>query len=102
MSKIRALIREDSKQALYGSNSVENSLLRTTGRILISENNTAMLPSLAIGDIVWNMAMIFEDEYTDVIFDEVTASTNGTHVMFDDLDNIKGMYCIVSYLAYKE
>jgi hypothetical protein len=102
MSRIRALIREDSKQIVYGTNSVENSLLRTTEKILISENSTALLPSLALGNIVWNMALLFDNAESSMISKEVTVTTNGTHVLFDSLDDVKGMYCIVSYLTYKE
>ena len=102
MSRIRALIREDSKQITYGTNSVENSLLRTTEKILISENSTALLPSLALGNIVWNMALLFDSAESSMISKEVTVTTNGTHVLFDSSDIVKGMYCIVSYLTYKE
>ncbi len=101
MSIIRELIREDSKQALFAENSVENSYLRTTGRLLIDDTNKALLPSVAIGDIVWNMAIVFDSATSSVIAKEVTVSTDGTYVIFEDLDEVKGMYCIISYLTYK-
>ena len=101
MSKIRELIREDSKQVLFGENSIENSYLRTTSRLLIDNGNRALLPSMAIGDIVWNLAMVFDTLDSDVIECEATVTTNGTHVIFEDSDNLKGKYCIVSYLTYK-
>jgi len=102
MSRIRQLIQEDSKQVLSGVNSVENSYLYTTSKLLIDDNNRALLPSVVVGDIIWNMAMIFESPTSNIIQKEVTVHTDGTYAIFEDSDNIKGMYCIISYLTYKE
>ena len=101
MSRIREVINALNTQAAAGANSIENSYLRTTERLLVSDSSKALLPSVAIGDIVWNLAMIFKDNNTMVIEQEVTVTTDGKYVVFDDLDDVKGMYCIVSYLTYK-
>lgn len=101
MSRIRDLIREDTKQNEVGINSVENSYLKTTDKLLIGDDNRVLLPSIAIGDIVWNMAVIFNEIDSYVIEKEVTVSTNGSYLIFEDSDDVKGKYCIVSYLTYK-
>ena len=72
----------------------------TTGRILI-ENNKALLPKKAIGDLVFNMAMLFDTVDSSVIASEVTVTTDGTYVLFDVADNVNLMYCVVSYLSEK-
>ena len=101
MSRIRELILEDSKQVLFSENSIENSYLKTTDRLLIDEDGKALLPSEAIGDIVWNMAMIFDSPESSVIEKEVTVTTDGIYAYFDISDNISDKYCIMSYLTYK-
>ena len=100
MSKIRKLIYEDSRQAVFEENSVENSILKTV-RLFINDNSKAVLPTIAIGDIVWNMALIMDTVDSTVIESEVTVRTDGWNVIFDPLDEVKGKYCIISYLTYK-
>lgn len=100
MSRIRTLIASTSTQVSSGFNSIENSTLTTTGRLLI-ENNKALLPKKAIGDLVFNMAMIFDTVDSLVITSEVTATTDGTYVIFDDADKMNLRYCVVSYLSEK-
>ncbi len=100
MSRIRELINSTATQIASGANSIENSTLTTTGRILI-ENNKALLPKKAIGDLVFNMAMIFDTVDSSVITSEVTATTDGTYVLFDAADNVDLRYCVVSYLSEK-
>ena len=102
MSRIRQLIREDSKQVLAGANSVENSYLKTSDRLLIGEDNRAVLPSTAIGDVVWNIALIFENANTSVLEKEVTVECRGSYILFNEEDNVAGMYCTITYLTYKE
>ena len=82
-------------------NGIENSYLKTTDRLLIDEDGKALLPSEAIGDIVWNMAMIFDSPESSVIEKEVTVTTDGIYAYFDISDNIFFKYCIMSYLTYK-
>lgn len=100
MSRIRELINSTATQITSGANSIENSTLTTTGRVLI-ENNKALLPKKAIGDLVFNMAMIFDTVDSLVIASEVTATTDGTYVLFDAADNVDLRYCVVSYLSEK-
>jgi len=77
------------------------NIQRTAQRLLI-QNNVAVLPSTAIGDLVWNMAIIFNDTQSTVIEAEVTATTDGTNVLFDSSDELNGKYCTVTYLSANE
>lgn len=81
--------------------SIERSYMKTTDRLLIDEDGKALLPSEAIGDIVCNMAMIFDSPESSVIEKEVTVTTDGIYAYFDISDNISDKYCIMSYLTYK-
>ncbi len=78
---------------------VESRRIYTTERLLIYENR-AVLPLEAIGDIVNNMAIVYDGigkEYTTIM--DVTCSTDGIYVLFDSEDNLDNKYCVVSYLA---
>jgi len=57
---------------------------------------------MALGDIVNNSGMVFETLSTN-IFTEHTCSlsVDKTKVLFDVADNISGLYCTLTYLAYK-
>lgn len=81
----------------------QQARLITTNRLLINENNRVLLPSKALGDIIWNTALVFENETSNVIIAEVTVSIDetGTYLLFDESDNITSKYCIVSYLTNK-
>lgn len=80
---------------------IKSQYLKTTDRILIDFSNRAELPSVAIGDIIWNLALIFDDLDSTVIAKEVTVSTDGSFLFFDEQDNVKSKYCVVSYLTFK-
>lgn len=75
--------------------------LITTDRLLIQDNK-AMLPSQALGNILFNIAHIFESYDSNVLVMEVTVTTDGTYLIFDSLDNLNEQYCVVSYITYKE
>ena len=64
---------------------------------LLIEDNIVVLPSPSIGDIVWNMAAIFETAESTTIISEVTVTTNGLQVYFEPDDNVNGNYCVLSY-----
>lgn len=80
---------------------IKSQHIITTNRLLINLANRAELPAPAVGDIIWNMALIFDDLTSNVVIKEVTVSTDGKNLFFDELDNVKSKYCIVSYLTYK-
>lgn len=63
-------------------------------------NNEITLPTTAIGDIIFNMAMVYEDINTNVFF-EVTCSLSEdkTKVLFDPNDNLNYKYCVLSYIS---
>jgi hypothetical protein len=71
----------------------------TTDRTLIQNDSITLNPP-AIGDVVHNLAMIFDDSSTN-IFSEVTASVSvdGSTVQFDSTDNLNGKYALVSYFG---
>lgn len=100
MSIIRNLIDENHKQMEYGVNSVENSTLITTEKTEIISNRIA-LPSRSVGDIVWNMSVIFQSQESNVIIAEATCkiSSDGMYAEFDSADNLGGNYGIVTYLG---
>ena len=79
----------------------KSQYVKTTGRLLIDLANKVELPSPAVGDIIWNLALIFDDLTSSIIVKEVTVSTDGKFLFFDELDNVKSKYCVVSYLTYK-
>lgn len=64
-------------------------------------NNEITLPSVALGDILLNIAHIYEDVNANVIF-EVSCSLNedNTKVLFDPLDELNGMHCVLSYITF--
>jgi hypothetical protein len=100
-NKGKVLIAGDTPASFsWESLPAERSYLYTTSKLFIDITNRALLPRIAIGDIVWNMALIFETTTSNVIQKEVTVSTDGTYVIFDNSDDVKGMYCIISYLTY--
>lgn len=80
---------------------IKSQYLKTTDRLLIDLANKVELPTPAIGDIVWNLALIFDDLTSNVVVKEVTVNTDGKILFFDELDNVKSKYCVVSYLTYK-
>jgi hypothetical protein len=80
------------------STCLNNTELKTV-RLSIDDTNRAELPSPALGDIVWNTALIIDTIDSYIIEEEVTVQTDGTYVLFDDADDVKNKYCIVSYLT---
>lgn len=80
---------------------IKSQYIKTTERLLINLANRAELPTPAVGDIIWNMALIFNDLTSNVVIKEVTVTTDGKNLFFDELDNVKSKYCVVSYLTYK-
>lgn len=65
-------------------------------------NNEIILPKIALGDIMLNMAMVYDNIDTNV-FQEVTCtlSEDKSRVLFDPLDDIDYKYCILSYLTFQ-
>lgn len=103
MSRIRSRIQSAAIQQvaeIEGGSSVESSILITTSKILI-ENNTIVLPQKGYGDIVWNLALIFDNNYDNIITSEASCnmSDDGLTVLFEETDNLNGKYAIVSYLG---
>lgn len=75
--------------------------LKTIERTAIL-NNEITLPSAALGDIVFNTAIIFEDIDSNVFYDATcTLSEDKTKVLFDPNDNLDYRYCVVSYLTLR-
>lgn len=100
MSRIRERITSASIQSTAGFDSIENSILITTNRIEII-NNEILLPKKGYGNIVWNMAMIFDNEVDNIIVAEATCSMGieGITAVFDSNDNLNGKYAVISYLG---
>lgn len=63
-------------------------------------NNEITLPSVALGDILLNIAYIYEDINSNVVF-EVTCELNEekTKVLFDPSDELNGLFCVLSYIT---
>lgn len=103
MSRTRDLINvlsKTRKAEASGVSRVENSILKTTEYLLI-EDNKAITPSKIIGDIVWGMALIFDETRPNVIVNRVTckASIDCKSIEFDTEDNLNGFFCVVTYLT---
>lgn len=89
-----------TKQYVDQSIIASGSVIKTTGFLQITNNQVA-LPTTALGDIIHNMGIIFNDTTSNVIINEVFVTTDGTNVYFDPNDNLNNKYCIVSYLTNK-
>ena len=65
-------------------------------------DNEITLPKMALGDIVFNMAMVYDDTDTNV-FREVTCSLSEdkTKVLFDPADSLDYKYCVLTYLTFQ-
>lgn len=101
MSKITQLIHQDILQVEAGIfDSIENSFLVTTDRLLIFEDKIT-LPRKSFGAIIWNMAIIFDDFSSNVIAAEATCSLDPDQITvnFDPADNLNMKYAVVSYLG---
>ena len=73
----------------------------STDKILI-ENNKIHLPYKASGDIINNMALVYEDSsevYTEY---SCLCGEDGMSAIFDSSDNLNGKYATVSYLTAKD
>jgi hypothetical protein len=81
-------------QDLVGLLTIEKTLI---------QNNEITLPDIALGDIAFGYAHIFEN-LTENIFFEVTCqlSEDKTKVLFDEEDMLNDKYCVLSYLTYKQ
>ena len=100
MSIIRELIKLNTTQrqaSTQGDLNYESSYLVTTDRLEIIEHK-AELPSRAIGDLVFNMAYLFEDKHTAICFNAI-CRTDGASVIFEAADELNGCFCVVSYLT---
>lgn len=64
-------------------------------------NNEITLPKPALGDIVHNYAMVYDDLNVPY-FVEVTCelSEDKTRVLFDPLDMLDNKYCVLTYLTF--
>ena len=76
---------------------VESSTLVTSAKTLVV-NNTAEMTSRIFGDVVWNIAKVFDTEETNV-YTEVTCTADGLSVILEQDDNVNGKYIVVSYLS---
>ena len=65
-------------------------------------DNEITLPKVALGDIVFNSAMIY-DELDSPYFIEVTCelSEDKTRVLFDNSDFLNYKYCKLTYLTFQ-
>ena len=77
------------------------TVIVTTGKLPVVQNK-AKLPSACVGDIVFNMAQMFSSSDSMVIMKEVLVSTDGSNVVFKNEDEVNGMFCVVSYLTFKD
>lgn len=73
----------------------------TTEKTLIQDNKIT-LPHQALGDLIFNYAMIYQD-LTSPPFIEATCvvQDDGFTVSFNPADNVNGWYAVVSYLRRK-
>lgn len=87
-----------------------NQILVSTDKVrLLISNGEAVLPSKAIGDIVYGMAYVYDYQFDknnldSLIIDKlvsVDVSEDGTKIIFDSGNDVDGKYCVVSYLTYK-
>lgn len=72
----------------------------STDKILI-ENNKISLPYKASGDIIHNMALVYEESSDVYIEYSCKCDVDGISVIFDTSDNLNGKYAKVSYLVDK-
>lgn len=83
------------------SSQIENTSegLQTSGRLRIVDNS-AYLPRMANGDVTWNAAMVFEsiDSMSSLDVTCQIDPSNPFKIIFDPLDEVDGMYCVVSYI----
>lgn len=72
----------------------------STDKILI-ENDKINLPYKASGDIINNMALVYEESSNVYIEYDCLCGEDGMSVIFNSSDNLNGKYAKVSYLADK-
>ena len=101
---------------IYVDNKV-NTAVAASNQILVSTDkirlpiidNQAVLPSIAIGSVVYGMAYVYDYQFDktnhdSMIIDKlinVDVSEDGTKVIFESDSAVNGKYCVVSYLTYK-
>jgi hypothetical protein len=63
-------------------------------------NNEITLPTPAIGDIIFGLAMIYDHAESYVFFEATCSlSEDKSKVLFDPADNLNYKYAVVSYLT---
>ena len=76
---------------------LQSSELVTTGKILI-ENNLMLLPSIPDGNLIWNLAIVYDDDNVAEIYPCEAKQIDD--VFFAKLeDGANGRYGVVSYLS---
>ena len=100
---IRSVSHQKEADEDISYSSIESSYLRTTKRILIRDNKIK-LPTISVGDVVFNMAKVFY-EYDTFEHDDFTCTINTENlqeVLFEEDDELNNYYAVVTYLTYKE
>jgi hypothetical protein len=110
-------VLQNNKEFETAISDLQHSELITTDKILI-ENNLISLPSQPDGALVFNAAMVYDDDSVVEIYDEMSVETvttitidesvepaiektvNTFFARFDDLvTDVNGRYGVVSYLS---
>lgn len=81
------------------NNAINSLRFTTTDKILIA-NKRIDLPSKSHGDVVFNMAQVYNFDETNVYVEyRCSVSADGLSVIFNTDDNLDGKYAIVSYFT---
>lgn len=80
------------------SNQSNTDLITTTRKLI--QNNAITLDRICKGDVVFNMALIF-DNVNSTYYTEYgcIVSNDKTKIIFSSLDNLDGKYAVVTYMA---
>lgn len=102
-SRIRDLINQRAQYVAAISPLITDSqkyVIKTSEKLKI-ENNKAILVDEAEGDLIYNMALIFDEINTYLLIAEVSCKINPYNhkeVIFDSNDNLNDKLCTVSYI----
>ena len=87
---------EDTSDSTDTTLLVGASELYTTDKLQIIDNQIELDPA-PTGGIVHNLALVFSSVDSTTIEKEVFCTLEDNIVKFDELDNVDGMYAILSY-----
>ena len=91
-------------------NTISDSMINLKNKKLFTTERTKIvsgrfkLPSTAYGDVLYNMALIFnsDDIVNDLLVREAQCRVEDDYVIFDNVDEMENLYAVVTYLTDAE